>query len=337
MILIPQPKPVRIRLSIDQQNGDGKVVYFRYEDLLKDFDFQALIPHIVDNSLIKWLEQIGNNDISVLIRQILGEQYSEESVKQHKHQIISVLFNDIISESVSTDHEFLTALLNLSTDYRRTIKNLLASDSFSQYSEYDFLKSLLPNCAISFKRILDDKLETLQREEELRIKYELIEKEKETKSRRSSTKSKKVKNIEIYSPASDYVSVIKRPVNSHVNEGDIILSLRTRDIPSPCRGVITKIGVIPGVLVTEHTLLAVIEKEEKIYDPNKIKKIVSPCKGQILGIRYKEGQFVKKGERIIIFASFDITAPCDGIVLKVLATTFQKVYKDDTLLIFEAS
>ena len=60
MRLDPQPKPVRIRLSIDQQNGSGKIVYFGLDDLLKNFDFESLVPHIVDQSLMRWLDPKTN-------------------------------------------------------------------------------------------------------------------------------------------------------------------------------------------------------------------------------------------------------------------------------------
>ena len=264
MRLDPHPKPVRIRLSIDQQNGSGKIVYFGLDDLLKNFDFESLVPHIVDKSLMRWLEQLRREDISNKIKQILETELddkdetksqeiekfsniSEQVIEQNKYQIICLLFDGIIENKMNSDKEFLCALLKLSNEYKGTIKNILESSSFAEYSAFEFLNSLIHDCDTVFTKLIEKQLDFLQNKEEERKKREQEEKQRrETKERQQHEVIQDKKWILIKSEFDDTIQRVHCALYQRVRNGDKIITLRRTKIIAPCDGRIFEIVLGPG-------------------------------------------------------------------------------------------
>lgn len=265
MRLDPHPKPVRIRLSIEQQNGNGKVVYFGLDDLLKNFDFESLVPHIIDQSLMRWLEQLRREDISKQINHILETELddkdgansqkiekfsyiSKQVIEQNKYRIICLLFNGIIKDEINSDKEFLSALLKLSSEYKGTIKNVLGTTAFSEYSAYEFLNGLIQGCDTALSKLVEKQLEFLQNKENER-KELLAKQEREARER---IKQQKGDYILLKSKVHDTVEKIHYAKGQHVHKGDKIITLRHEDIIAPCNGIIAGIIFEPGNKYNEY-------------------------------------------------------------------------------------
>lgn len=287
MRLNPHPKPVRIRLSIDQQNGSGKIVYFGLDDLLKNFDFESLVPHIVDQSLTRWLEQLRLEDISKQIKQILEEKLvdkdetkseenvnlshiSEQVIEQNKYRIICLLFDGIIKDEINSDKDFLSALIKLSSEYKGTIKNVLDLPAFSEYSAYGFLNNLIQGSDTTLGKLVEKHLDFLQHIEEERLK----EVEKQKRKNKISLEVEKIaeKYMAFYnyqhpnyrairSPWEDSVHSVNCTINQRIRQGQKVITLRRTDRYAPCNGKVCWIGVSPMDEVTKGTLLALIAVE----------------------------------------------------------------------------
>ena len=265
MRLDPHPKPVRIRLSIEQQNGNGKVVYFGLDDLLKNFNFESLVPHIIDRSLMRWLEQLRREDISKQINHILETELddkdgansqkiekfsyiSEQVIEQNKYRIICLLFNGIIKDEINSDKEFLSALLKLSSEYKGTIKNVLGTTAFSEYSAYEFLNGLIQGCDTALGKLVEKQLEFLLNKENER--KEILAKQE--RAARKRIEQQKSYYIHLKSKAHDTVERVHYAKGQHVHEGDKIITLRHEDIIAPCNGIIAGIILGPGNKYNEY-------------------------------------------------------------------------------------
>lgn len=272
MRLDPHPKPVRIRLSIDQQNGSGKIVYFGLDDLLKNFDFESLVPHIVDQSLMRWLEQLGQKDITKQIKQILETELddndgtksqeiekfanlSEQIIEQNKFRIISSLFGGVINDKINSDKDFLSALLNLklSSEYKSSIKNVLESPAFSEYSAYESLNSLLQGCDTALGKLVEKQLEFLLKKENERkeriAKQEREQKEKQEREARARIEQQKrsAKMVHHKNQFDDTILKVYYANGQRVRKGDKIITLRREDIIAKCDGIISRIVLPPGL------------------------------------------------------------------------------------------
>ncbi len=69
------------------------------------------------------------------------------------------------------------------------------------------------------------------------------------------------------------------------------------------------------------------------------KEILAPISGQILEVLVKEGDFVKKGQTLLLLSAMkmenEILAERDGKVKKVFVKKGQKVEKDEKLILLE--
>lgn len=147
MKLCPTPKPVRIRLSVT--SGDKKNIYFTLKDLQCNLDFNSIVPHIQDKSLIKWLEQIGEKDIARFIEARFKDYgYSETEILSNKIEIIKSFFPEFKGTEINDIRSLVQYLAASSNgEYHKTIDKLTAelvlkiytNDAEIEYKSYDDL------------------------------------------------------------------------------------------------------------------------------------------------------------------------------------------------------
>jgi len=254
MKLDPSPKPVRIRLSV----GNGKDVFFKKEDLLKNFDFNLLAPLFEDKSIERWLLQIGEKEISEQIAHCLGANPSNEFIIEKAYELVHILFDSIEAAEYHDKKTFLTFLLQLraSIEFKKTIQNVL--DSFNDYCDFPFLDDLSKSAETPIKKMIDQTKERLQTNEKNKegrnqkgekIKEQIINDVKLIEVKCKTERESDVKITKVYIQE-----------NQLVKKDDRVMETISYAINAPCSGRIKQIFVKENEWVNiQSTLFTIIQ------------------------------------------------------------------------------
>ena len=139
----------------------------------------------------------------------------------------------------------------MSSEYKSSIKNVLESPAFSEYSAYESLNSLLQDCDTALGKLVEKQLEFLQNKENER-KERIARQEREARERIEQQKYFAGNYIQIRSTVHDTIEKVHYAKGQYVRKGDKIISLRHEDIIAPCNGIIAGIVLEPGNKYNEY-------------------------------------------------------------------------------------